>query len=276
MAARFQIGWMRLVPFLGYHHVLMILLTIGMVFLSVMVAGCTTSNNLQNVYILSLSYVPTAEMSSSPSPVQLNGNISSTFSSIASTHSSLTVRVSYLGMCISQIESQWMCSSNARTLSNLIKLYGGVRSGEQDPLNLIWIAGEFKDRVLFSGLLLTAIPLGFVATLILATFPGWHEELDDEGSEREVKPFPSRPVMKIALGALTLGSLFCFISVMLQHVAGAAGSAMVESLSYDTVRAKVGTASMVIGWGGELLYVVATVGLLVLALSIRSLAGAED
>ncbi|KAK0126633.1 hypothetical protein ONS95_008219 [Cadophora gregata] len=241
-----------------------------------MVAGCTTSNNLHNVYILSLSYVPTAKISSSPSPVQLNGNISSTFSNIASTHSSLTVRVSYLGICISQVDSQWMCSSNARTLSSLIKLYGGVRSGEQDPLNLIWIAGKFKDEVLFSGLLLTAIPLGFLTILLLATFPGWHEEVDDEGSEREVKPFPSRPVIKLALGALILGALFCFISVMLQHVAGAAGSALVESLSYGTVRAKVGTTSMVIGWGGELLYVLATIGLLMLALSISNLMRAVD
>ena len=110
----------------------------------------------------------------------------------------------------------------------------------------------------------------------MATFPGWHEDTDDEGSDREVKPFPSRQVTKVAVGALILGSLFCLISVLLQHVAAATGSVMVESLSYGTVRAKVGTASMVIGWGGEILYILATVGLLTLALSIRALTEAFD
>lgn len=82
--------------------------------------------------------------------------------------------------------------------------------------------------------------------------------------------------MKMTVGSLILGSLFCLISVLLQHIAAATGSAMVESLSYSTVRAKVGTASMVIGWGGEVLYILATVGISIMSLSIRALSQAFD
>jgi hypothetical protein len=160
------------VPFLGYHHVLMIFLIIGIalqcnnsstwvpgfwtaltcIIAAINTAGCTTSNNLPSVYILSLSYLPSATEPSS-SNIQLNPNISTTFSTIASTHSQLEVRVSYLGICISQVTSQWLCAHDALTLSNLIKLYGGPESGEHDPLNLIWVGGRFKDAVLFPGLL---------------------------------------------------------------------------------------------------------------------------
>jgi hypothetical protein len=88
-----------------------------------------------------------------PSTIQLNPNISSTFSTLASTHSPLEVRVSYLGICISQVASEWVCASNGQALANLIKMYDGSNSGEHDPLNLIWIAEKFKDGMLFSGLL---------------------------------------------------------------------------------------------------------------------------
>ncbi|KAG4429143.1 hypothetical protein IFR05_015372 [Cadophora sp. M221] len=260
----------RYLPFLGYHHVIMIFLVFGTILLSIVVAGCTTSNNLQNVYVLSLSYVSNPKTPTASSPVQLNPDVTTTFATIAATHSALEVRVGYLGICISQVHSQWMCSNNALTLSNLIKLYGGVESGEQDPLNLIWIAGRFKDEMLYSGLLLTSIALAFVATILLSTFPSWYDSEDDapeeeEGDSRAVpKPYPSRPVMKIVLGSLVISVLFCFISVLLQHVASAAGSAMVEALSYGTVNGKVGPAVMVLGWAGELLYVISAAGVLLL------------
>ncbi|KAL2064924.1 hypothetical protein VTL71DRAFT_4064 [Oculimacula yallundae] len=266
--SRFHTGWRRLIPFAGSHHVLMALLIFSMVLLSIMIAGCTTSGNLQNVYILSLSYVATTDISTSPSPLQLNPNITTAFSQFVSTHRPMKVRVSYFGMCISQESSQWMCAGNAGTLSSMIKLYGNSKSGEQDPLNLIWIAGKFKDEMLFSGLLLTAVPLAFVSILLLATWPNWHEETDDAGSEREVKPFPSRLTANVTIGMLTLGSLFCFISVLLQHVASATGSVMTEALSYSTVKGTIGTTSMVLGWGGSLLYTITLAGLVVMSVAM--------
>ncbi|KAH7363874.1 Ca2+ regulator and membrane fusion protein Fig1-domain-containing protein [Rhexocercosporidium sp. MPI-PUGE-AT-0058] len=269
---------MRFLPSLRYHHVLIIFLIFGTVLLSMVVAGCTSSNNLQNVYVLSLSYVSNPKLSLAASSIQLNPNITTTFAIMATPHSDLEVRVSYLGICISQVHSQWMCSNNALTLSNLIKLYGGIESGKQDPLNLIWIAQRFKDEMLYSGLLLTSIVLAFISVILLSTLPSSQESQDDasdveEGdSERPVpKPYSSRPVIKIALASLAISVLFCFISVLLQHVASATGSAMVEALSYGTVKGKIGPAAMVLGWAGELLYFISAAGVAVTTVAMSAL-----
>jgi hypothetical protein len=47
---------------------------------------------------------------------------------------------------------------------------------------------------------------------------------------------------------------------------------MVESLSYGTVRGKVGTKSMVMGWIGLLIFVLVTWGLGLMILALRALA----
>ena len=56
-----------------------------------------------------------------------------------------------------------------------------------------------------------AIIFAFICLLLLATFPGWHEEETSEGSDREVKPFPSRPVSQVALAIIFIASIFIFI-----------------------------------------------------------------
>jgi hypothetical protein len=54
-------------------------------------------------------------------------------------------------------------------------------------------------------------------------------------------------------------------------VASATGSTMVESLSYSTVRGKIGTKSMVMGWIGLLIFVLVAWGLGLMILSFRVL-----
>jgi len=61
-----------------------------------------------------------------------------------------------MGLCISQNTGIWLCSSSATTLANLLKsqtvgasLFEGSVG---DPLNLIWIAGKFKEEIVFDGL----------------------------------------------------------------------------------------------------------------------------
>ncbi|TVY55454.1 hypothetical protein LCER1_G003618, partial [Lachnellula cervina] len=180
------------------------------------------------------------------------------------------------GLCISQSTGIWLCSSSATTLANLLKsqtvgasLFEGSVG---DPLNLIWIAGKFKEEIIFDGLVFTAVPLVFITILLLATFPDWHEEEVAEGSSREVKPFPSRPVSQLALGIITLASLFAFVSLLWQHVATSAAASMIRSLSYGTVRGHVGPAAMALGWVGVFFSIVVTIGLLVMILSIKALA----
>ena len=123
---------------------------------------------------------------------------------------------------------------------------------------------------------IVAIVLAFVCFLLLATFPGWHEEHDDNGSDREVKPFPSRPVSQIALALIFVASVFVLVSVLWQHTASVGASTIAQDLGNGSVRSGVGTAAMILGWFGFALLIIVTIGLLVMILSIRILAELTD
>jgi len=118
---------------------------------------------------------------------------------------------------------------------------------------------------------IVAIILAFVCFLLLATFPGWHEETDERGSERDVKPFPSRPVSQIALALIFVASVFVLVSVLWQHTASVAASTIAQDLGNGSVKSGVGTTAMVLGWFGFALLIVVTIGLLVMILSISLL-----
>lgn len=121
---------------------------------------------------------------------------------------------------------------------------------------------------------IVAIVFAFVCFLLLATFPGWHEEDDASGSEREVKPFPSRAVSQIALAIIFVASIFVLVSVLWQHTASVAASIIAQDLGNGSVLSGVGTTAMVLGWFGFALLIVVTIGLLVMILSISVLAEA--
>lgn len=116
-----------------------------------------------------------------------------------------------------------------------------------------------------------AIIFAFICFLLLATFPGWHEEEDSEGSEREVKPFPSRPVSQVALAIIFIASVFVLVSVLWQHTASVAASTIAEDFANGSVMSGVGTSAMVLGWFSFTLLIIVTIGLLVMILSIRAL-----
>lgn len=119
---------------------------------------------------------------------------------------------------------------------------------------------------------IVAIIFAFVCLLLLATFPGWHEEEDIAGHEREVKPFPSRPVSQVALAIIFIASIFVLVSVLWQHTASVAASIIAQDLGNGSVRSGVGTTAMVLGWFSFALLIIVTIGLLVMILSIRVLA----
>jgi len=80
------------------------------------------------------------------------------------------------------------------------------------------------------------------------TFPGWHEATDEEGSERDVKPFPSMIVLKALGVVLVFAVLLCFVAIIWQHVATVAAMTTMQVTPYGTVRCEVGTLVMVLGW----------------------------
>jgi len=118
---------------------------------------------------------------------------------------------------------------------------------------------------------IVAIILAFVCFLLLATFPGWHEEVDDHEDVKDVKPFPSRPVSQIALAFIFIASVFVLVSVLWQHTASVAASTIAQDLGNGSVASGVGTTAMILGWFGFALLIIVTIGLLVMILSISLL-----
>lgn len=59
-----------------------------------------------------------------------------------------------MGLCITQSDGIWLCSSSATALANLIRGQNlGLSGVGGDPLNLIWIAGKFRNEIVFNGLM---------------------------------------------------------------------------------------------------------------------------
>lgn len=96
-------------------------------------------------------------------------------------------------------------------------------------------------------------------------------EVGDNASEREVKPFPSRPVSQIALAASTVGAILALVSMVWQHTASVAAATTAQDLGYGTVKSAVGATTLALGWVGFALLALAAIGLLVIILSVRIL-----
>lgn len=129
---------------------------------------------------------------------------------------------------------------------------------------------SMQSTIVNTSYSIVAIVLAFLCFLLLATFPGWHEETNDDGSEiRDVKPFPSRPVSQVSLALIFVASIFVLVSVLWQHTASVAASTIAQDLGNGSVKSGVGTTAMVLGWFGFSLLIVVTIGLLVMILSIQ-------
>jgi len=116
---------------------------------AILLAGCTNTG-LSNVYLLSLSYKENHPGSAKNRPLQVNPGISQVFTDLVNATTSLEVRAGYMGMCMRESMGLWACSTNANTLANSIRELKGTAG---DPLNLIWIANNFRSQMVFNGLL---------------------------------------------------------------------------------------------------------------------------
>lgn len=118
---------------------------------------------------------------------------------------------------------------------------------------------------------IVAIILAFFCFLLLATFPGWHEEDIDESGSQLARPFPSRPVSQVALALIFIASVFVLVSVLWQHTASVAASTIAQDLGNGSVRSGVGATAMILGWFGFALLIIVTIGLLVMIISMSIL-----
>ncbi|KAI9755554.1 MAG: hypothetical protein M1815_004868 [Lichina confinis] len=263
---RFAIGIRRLIPIIGYHHALMILIAIAIILLSFLLAGCSSSSPLiPNIFLISLyyeNYPPIYD------PAQVNPGVTRAIENLVG-QASLEARVGYFGICINPDGGAWLCSNNASSLAAQVSI-------DQDPLNLIWVASTFKDSIVFPYLIIVAIILAFVCFLLLATFPGWHEEIDETGDVEAKKPFPSRAVSQVALAIIFVASIFVLVSVLWQHTASVAATTIAQDLGNGSVKSGVGSTAMILGWFSFALLIIVTIGLLVMILSLRMAAILTD
>ncbi|EEH03168.1 conserved hypothetical protein [Histoplasma capsulatum G186AR] len=263
---RFAGQFLRFLPLIGYHHILMVFIGLAIILLSLLLAGCSSSSpQIPTIFLISLFYEKYA-------PV-LDTAIVSPSINIAMNNivggAQAEVRVGYFGICVQPTGGAFICNSNATALADILQ-------PEEDPLNLVWVASTFKDAVVFPYLIIVAIILAFFCFLLLATFPAWHEVVGEDGELREVKRFPSRPVSQACLALIFISVVFILVSVLWQHTAAVAASAIAQDLGNGVVKSGVGTSAMILGWFGFALLVTVTIGLLMMILSISLFVNLTD
>ena len=85
---------------------------------------------------------------------------------------------------------------------------------------------------------------------LLATTPGWHEEVDENGSMRDVKPFPSRPVVNAATFLQMLGGALAFAAATWQHAAAVSYGAASQLAASGHVSTDIGRTAAAFAWLG--------------------------
>jgi hypothetical protein len=110
---------------------------------ALLLAGCSSSSPLiPNIFLISLYY---QQYTPRPSTAQADFNVHTAISNIAG-GAILSARVGYFGICVNPDGGAWLCSNNATALANEVSV-------AQDPLNLIWLASQFKDMIVFPYLM---------------------------------------------------------------------------------------------------------------------------
>ena len=212
---------------------------------------------MTNVYTLGLSYTNSSLAPISPSRKtqfetlrQLRGA------------SELEVRVGYFGICLRSHGVLWLCSYDADALLQQI-------GPEHDPLDLVGAASAFKDEVMFSGILIMAIVLTFIAMVLLATFPSWHQERDERtGSDVDVKPYPARLVVAYTTSGSIVAAILLLISSLWQHIGSVGAAAMAKTANSGNVATSIGTNAIILVWGAFFAESIIAIGTLVMLLSI--------
>jgi hypothetical protein len=111
--------------------------------LALLLAGCSSSSPLvPNIFLISLFYQSHTPVAST---AQTDFNVHVAIANIVG-QTIFAVRVGYFGICINPDGGAWLCSNNATALANEV-------SADQDPLNLLFLASQFKDMIVFPYLL---------------------------------------------------------------------------------------------------------------------------
>ncbi|UNI22504.1 hypothetical protein JDV02_008390 [Purpureocillium takamizusanense] len=274
----------RSIPYIGYHHVLMVLLGVIVLVLrmtfshqnsgkglltdysALVLAGCTRTGPMQAFRLMSISYAAEAP---SPDAAMLNATLGSSMLELSTNETKgaqlvREVQVGYFSICVRLDDEDWECGSNGASVPG--------RPNIDDALGLIDMGHLFRTKTVSPVLFIITILLCAAAIVALSTFPGWHEEEDTGGSLREVKPFPSRAMSTFALLCSSLATAVAYVAALWQHTSCAATGMLFEALRYGAVEAHTGMAAVALGWMSVLLCAICGIGMIVMILSIRIVA----
>ncbi|KAF2670542.1 hypothetical protein BT63DRAFT_240904 [Microthyrium microscopicum] len=192
---RFAVSDMRFSGF-AFERGLIILIALVIIMQSLVLSGSSSSLESDHLYIVGLSNVEQKTVSK--------------------------VSVGYFGLCIRSGQSV-DCKKDLKSLAL------SVGSGLSQT-SMLKYADAYRSDVLFSGFLVGSIALSLICAILLATFPGWHEDEDEiTGSIIDVKPFPSRPVVQVAHVCIIASEMFAFIAALWQHVSAATFIALINA-----------------------------------------------
>lgn len=115
----------------------------ALIYVALLLAGCSSSSpSIPTIFLISLFYKKYApEVTGAQASPGVAGAISNIVGG-----AQLEVRVGYFGICIQRGGGSFICNANATALA-------GILNGEDDPLNLVWVASTFKDAVVFPYLM---------------------------------------------------------------------------------------------------------------------------
>lgn len=115
--------------------------------IALLLAGCTSSQSLSrlNIYLVSLSYQINGDSPDAPHHPLVNPSLAGSLKSMTNA-TSLEVRTGYFALCFRQSGEEWTCGDDPSTLTKQFH-------PDDDPFNLIWQTADFKDTIVFYGLM---------------------------------------------------------------------------------------------------------------------------
>lgn len=115
------------------------------------------------------------------------------------------------------------------------------------------------------------IVLNVLGVVAMNSFPGWHTEVDDSGSETDIRPFPGKLIMGIAVALLFVSMVLVLISIMWQHMVGVTAATSISTATGGVVENHIGATSIALGWAAVGMNAIAALGIWLASTSVELL-----
>lgn len=240
------------------NHLRQLLLAASIVLLSLLLAGCTTNlGSVKEIYLLSFSYQDGSPVNSSSSgalPFLFNGRPSNA-SSVRE------VRSGYFGLCATADSVSWLCKSSAAGLAGALNA-----TGHADPLNLLWIADEFRRQAVTPIFTFLAAILTFLAFTMGMVYP---VTINGSGNavlriavtgislasnRREARlatwlpASVKRNATTFSLFFMVLATASALTVATWQHLAAACYTGLAEDLAFGAIVGHTGPVAVALAW----------------------------